>query len=332
MNARGAMTWVVGIVALVVIVMVIRNPAFKQMFSDLLKVPPLQSGTPSTTTPSTTTEPTATGEFPYPPTGSANELDDQGSGTRHYASGKPDDVTHEWEGSTSAQSYMVVMDITLTEIDHDDTISVKYGGTHNGSGWYDMGYSFESGQACAGKEENHPSTDLCEVTGNSIGNLVNTPVKIAAINIGKGEKLELWSNLGSGWTKDVETGPGVTGFRPSESEDEIQIRIDAAPGIEMRSAAWYEIQGTGTSTPGGEVVEAPGTEGEEGGGEEEEDDDDANLARVLNARALTARMARKKLYNTMYSRAYKARREEDGDFIPVNMKLRSLKYNKIGGL
>jgi len=43
MNARGAMTWVVGIVALVVIVMVIRNPAFKQMFSDLLKVPPLQS-------------------------------------------------------------------------------------------------------------------------------------------------------------------------------------------------------------------------------------------------------------------------------------------------
>ena len=113
-----------------------------------------------------------------------------------------------------------------------------------------------------GKEESHPNTDLCEVTGTSIGNLVNKQVKLAGINIGKGEKLEMWSNSGSGWQKDVETGPGVTGFRPSESEDEIQIRIDAAPGITMHSAAWYEIQGTGTSAPGGEVTEAPGTEGE----------------------------------------------------------------------
>lgn len=211
---------------------------------------------------------TVQGDTPYPGSNPQN-LDDQGEGTRHYRSGAPDDVTHEWEGSTSAQSYMIVIDITLTEIDHDDTISFKYGGTHNGSGWFDNGYSFEGGQACIGKEESHPDTDLCEITGNSIGNLVNTPVKLAAINFNKGEKLEMWSNLGGGWTKDVEGGPGVTGFRPSESSDEIQIRIDAAPGIEMRSAVVYELGGTPgapTSTSGEITNEAPGTEGEEGGG------------------------------------------------------------------
>ena len=106
-------------------------------------------------------------------------MEDEGWDTRHYASGKPDDITHEWSGETSAQNYAIIIDITLTEIDHDDTISFKYGGTHMGSGWYDNTYSFESGQACIGKEEDHPSTDLCVVTGKSIGNLVNTPVKLA---------------------------------------------------------------------------------------------------------------------------------------------------------
>ena len=115
-------------------------------------------------------------------------MEDEGWGERNYASGKPSDITHEWSGETSAQNYAIIIDITLTEIDHDDTISFKYGGTHMGSGWYDNTYSFESGQSCIGKEEDHPSTDLCVVSGKSIGNLVNTPVKLAAVNIGKGEK------------------------------------------------------------------------------------------------------------------------------------------------
>ncbi len=79
------------------------------------------------------------------------------------------------------------------------------------------------------------------VSGKSIGNLVNTPVKLAAVNIGKGEKLEMYSNLGSGWTKDVESSNGVDGFRPQVDEDEVVIRIDGAPGIEMRSAQIVEI-------------------------------------------------------------------------------------------
>ena len=184
--------------------------------------------------------PTST-DFPYTFVGSPQDMEDEGWGERHYASGKPSDITHEWSGETSAQNYAIIIDITLTEIDHDDTISFKYGGTHMGSGWYDNTYSFESGQSCIGKEEDHPSTDLCVVSGKSIGNLVNTPVKLAAVNIGKGEKLEMYSNLGSGWTKDVESSNGVDGFRPQVEEDEAVIRIDAAPGIEMRSAQIVEL-------------------------------------------------------------------------------------------
>jgi hypothetical protein len=184
--------------------------------------------------------PTST-DFPYTFVGSPQDMEDEGWGERNYASGKPSDITHEWSGETSAQNYAIIIDITLTEIDHDDTISFKLGGTHMGSGWYDNTYSFESGQSCIGKEEDHPSTDLCVVTGKSIGNLVNTPVKLAAVNIGKGEKLEMYSNLGSGWTKDVESSNGVDGFRPQVEEDEGVIRIDGAPGIEMRSAQIVEL-------------------------------------------------------------------------------------------
>jgi hypothetical protein len=198
-------------------------------------------GSKTTTTPPPLPPPPTNNNFPYAFIGSAQNMKDEGWDTRHYASGKPDDITHEWSGATSAQNYAVIIDITLTEIDHDDTISFKFGGTHMGSGWYDNTYSFESGEACIGKEEDHPSTDLCVVTGNSIGNLVNTPVKLAAVNIGKGEKLEMYSNKGSGWTKDVESSNGVGGFRPQVDKDEVVIRIDAAPGIVMRSAQIVEI-------------------------------------------------------------------------------------------
>jgi F5/8 type C domain len=190
--------------------------------------------------------PTST-DFPYTFVGSPQDMEDEGWDERRYASGKPPDITHEWSGETSAQNYAIIIDITLTEIDHDDTISFKFGGTHMGSGWYDNTYSFESGQSCIGKEEDHPSTDLCVITGKSIGNLVNTPVKLAAVNIGKGEKLEMYSNLGSGWTKDVESSNGVDGFRPQVEVDEAVIRIDAAPGIEMRSAQIVELDPASTS-------------------------------------------------------------------------------------
>jgi hypothetical protein len=223
---------------------------------DAFVVGPKSSGPPN--------QPPTSTDFPYAFVGSPQDMEDEGWGTRHYASGKPDDITHEWSGETSAQNYAIIIDITLTEIDHDDTISFKFGGTHMGSGWYDNTYSFESGEACIGKEEDHPSTDLCVVTGNSIGNLVNTPVKLAAVNIGKGEKLEMYSNLGSGWTKDVESSNGVDGFRPQVNEDEVVIRIDAAPGIVMRSAQIVEIDpaSAGITTPASATTLTPTSSGQ----------------------------------------------------------------------
>lgn len=293
--------------------------------------PQQPTGTGEQQPPTGGSQPTVQGDTPYPAGGSVTEMDDQGQGTRHYASGKPDDVTHEWEAETSAQSYMIVIDITLTEIDHDDTISFKYGGSHNGSGWYDNGYSFESGQACIGKEVDHPSTDLCEVTGTSIGNLVNTRVKLAAVNFNKGEKLEMWSNLGSGWQKDVESSDGVTGFRPSESSDECMIRIDAAPGIDMHSAQVIELTGSPTAGGGGgTTTPAPTTGGEDEDESEDEEDEEGNIARVL-----TARRSRKMLRASMSRRTYKSRRIEDGEFFnPLGFKVKpsSSLFKKLGGL
>ena len=72
--------------------------------------------------------------FPYSFVGSPQDMEDEGWDTRHYASGKPDDITHEWSGETSAQNYAIIIDITITEIDHDDQIGFKFGGTHMGSG------------------------------------------------------------------------------------------------------------------------------------------------------------------------------------------------------
>src|SRR5215510_4467225 len=132
MQTKTAMTIMLGIIAAVILFLVLRNPEFRRQLSSFF------SGMAAPAAPPATTPPVeGAGEFPYPTTGSANELDDQGQGTRHYASGKPDDVTHEWERSTNSQSYLIVIDITLTETDHDYTISFKFGGTHNGSGWYD---------------------------------------------------------------------------------------------------------------------------------------------------------------------------------------------------
>ena len=93
------------------------------------------SGSGSTTPPTPPPTPPTGTNFPYAFVGSPQDMEDEGWDTRHYASGKPDDITHEWSGETSAQNYAIIIDITITEIDHDDQIGFKFGGTHMGSGW-----------------------------------------------------------------------------------------------------------------------------------------------------------------------------------------------------
>lgn len=196
------------------------------------------------------------------------------SGTRHYASGKPDDVTQEWGTSVNFKNYEFTMYLTITKIDHDDTASMKFGGTHNGSGWYDNGVSFNGGQFCMGKEENHPSTDLCVVKGKSIGSILNKKIGVKCIIVGAGTgqaQLEMWGDKAANgqWEQMIPRQNGVGGFFPSSAEQECTVRIDAAPGITMACSSVNEITGWtraggGGASPG--VAPQPSANPPTGGG------------------------------------------------------------------
>lgn len=192
---------------------------------------------------------------PYPPTGPAIQTKKNGPKTRHYRSGMPDDTTTEWNASHSLKNYEFVAYLTITKIDHDDTASMKYGGTHMGTGWYDNGIGFQSGQGCLGNEPSHPDTNLCIVKGKSIGSIVGRKIGMAGVFFadpsGKGGKCELWADqMKGGWEKLAE-GNNVGGFAPSNAKSECQLRIDAAPGITMDCAVVLPIGGPGSGGGGG---------------------------------------------------------------------------------
>jgi hypothetical protein len=68
-----------------------------------------------------------------------------------------------------------------------------------GSGWFDCGVGFEDGQICLGKEEHHPSTQLCVVKGPKIGNIVEKKIGVAGVYKTVGDKahIELWTDFPS---------------------------------------------------------------------------------------------------------------------------------------
>lgn len=178
------------------------------------------------------------------------------SGTRHYASGKPDDVTQEWGTKTSFKNYEFTCYITITKVDHDDQLSMKFGGTHMGSGWYDCGIGFNTGQGCLGKEENHPSTDLCVVKGKSIGKIVGKKIGMKCVyfgNSGGGGQVELWADptANGNWQILCPRTNNIGGFAPSSASQECTIRIDAAPGIEMACSFIQEVTGPTRAGGGG---------------------------------------------------------------------------------
>lgn len=170
------------------------------------------------------------GPGPYPSTGKELGHTIRGPTTRHYASGKPDDETIETNTKNIPyKNYQFIVYTTINEIEHDDALSLKFGGTHMGSGWYDCGVSFEDGECCLGVEENHPSTDLCVVKGPKIGSIVGKKIGVAGVlkDDGNTKHIELWTDFpaGTGWKKQVE-GDNVNGFNPDSDEDEAQQRID----------------------------------------------------------------------------------------------------------
>lgn len=146
---------------------------------------------------------------------------------RHYASGAPDDETIEANiKNISHRKHQFVVDVTVPqEMEHDDNLSLKLGGTHMGTGWFDHSFSIYKGRTGMGKEEDHPSTDLFVEEGTAIGDLRGKRLKIAATYDADTNKTETHYDLGQGWIKALE-GTDVGGFNPKASTFECQLRID----------------------------------------------------------------------------------------------------------
>lgn len=173
------------------------------------------------------TEPTPGGsEGPYPSTG--KELGATARrATRHYASGKPDDETVERNTKDIPyQNYQSIHYVKMNQIEHDDNISIKLGGTHMTSGWFDHGISFQAGQTCLGYEPEHPTTHSCVIKGPKLGSILNKRIGISGVYRKQTNHTELWIDLGDGWKKAIESDD-VDGFNPNNNDnDEVQLRID----------------------------------------------------------------------------------------------------------
>jgi len=173
-----------------------------------------------------------TGDGPYPQKAGSQTLQStqRGPTTRHYASGKPDDETIEKNvKDIPFRNYQFIVETTIKEMEHDDNISLKFGGQHTtGNGWWDTGVGIYDGQTCLGTEPDHPETHLCLVKGPKIGDIRNKKIKMAGVFFEKNDHIELWTNLGDdkGWTKQVE-GDHVGNLKPDHSKNhECQQRID----------------------------------------------------------------------------------------------------------
>jgi hypothetical protein len=174
------------------------------------------------------------GETPYPVKGTPMQSTQRGPTTRHYASGKEDDETIEKNvKSILFDDYQWVTYTTMHQVEHDDNISVKFGGVHmGGGGWFDCGISFGtegSGgmQTCLGTEPKHPSTKLCVVKGPKLpGTVLEKKVGVAGVYHKKENHIELWIDYDSQGWKKVAEGKDVGGLKPNEAKNETQLRID----------------------------------------------------------------------------------------------------------
>jgi hypothetical protein len=186
--------------------------------------PPSPGPSPPPPGPGPTPTPGAT---PYPIKGTPMESTQRGPTTRHYASGKPDDETIEKNvKSIPFKNYQWVTYTTMHKIEHDDNISVKFGGHHMGkNGWYDCGISFE-GQTCLGVEPKHPSTKLCVVKGPKLSSVIEKKTGVAGVYFTDQNKIELWIDENNQGWKKVAEGVGVGGLKPTPGNQETQLRID----------------------------------------------------------------------------------------------------------
>ena len=120
--------------------------------------------------PDDTQPPGGTGVGPYVGTGKQVDTKLGNVKVRHYASGKPDDFTRERTVTgVTYKNYQFIVETTMHTIEHDDTVSLKFGGTHMGSGWFDCGVSFNEGECCLRHGRKSSINVLCIVKGPKMG-------------------------------------------------------------------------------------------------------------------------------------------------------------------
>lgn len=169
-------------------------------------------------------------EMPYKTTGKTVPMTQRGVTERNYASGKPSDWTIEKNAKEIPfGNVQAVFTIEVPKVwEHDDNLSVKLGGTHMGTGWFDHGISIYEGQTCLGYEPDHPETHLCVVKGKKYGDIRGKTVSVAGIYFQDTNETEFWVNIGgvtTGWDLACK-GKDVGGFNPKATKTEVQLRID----------------------------------------------------------------------------------------------------------
>lgn len=208
-------------------------------------------GTPTPSPTPTPTPPggTVSGAMIYKGTGKVMNAKDEGESTRNYASGKPSDKTHEWNvESCPFDAYEFTAFVTINKIEHDDTVSMKlYGPHHKGAGsWYCCDIDFNAGQFLGGWESPHPNTTTGCVKGQSIGKIVGKKVGLKSVIwplSSGGAHLEFYADAsgGTNW-KQLFSGDNLCGKKfKRDSSQQVQLRIDAAPGVKADNVTCAEI-------------------------------------------------------------------------------------------
>ena len=181
---------------------------------------------------------------PYKMIGKELQSTTRGPTTRHYASGEARMICTIEKNvkDIKAKNYQFLVDVKVTTIEHNDTVSLKYGGTHMKSGWFDNTVDMESGQVGLGVEKKHPSADLEIIKGAKIGSILNKKIRLAGVYFKDQNKCEMWTNLGDGWKKGAE-GTDVGKFNPKSAVNEAQLRIDGFEAVpEISRAVVQEIE------------------------------------------------------------------------------------------
>ena len=203
-----------------------------------------QAGEPGTEEkPTEPAKPAEGADGPYKMIGKEMSSTTRGPTTRHYASGKDDDKTIEKNvKDIKFKNYQFLVDVKLTTIEHNDTVSLKYGGTHMKSGWFDNTVDMESGQVGLGVEKKHPSADLEIIKGKKIGSILNKKIRLAGVYFKDQNKCEMWTKLDGQWEKGAE-GTDVGNFNPKSAVNEAQLRIDGFDDVpEISRAVVQEIE------------------------------------------------------------------------------------------